>query len=461
MVEKDLATQAFERQYSKIMIRRALFIWNSKLLKSFQSWFEYTKYKEKTNVLILRMRYWRVSRAIKRWNLYTDKKMKNRYKKNIAKKIGNRNLLSQVVYRWSKHVHIIHKIRHSCYQQNKSFNSIAVGLGILKNAVFRNKRNRIYAKWAEEYRLHNAMEKGQNWNRRYIIRMVLKQWLEHLRDNKRKRKCTRAVMMQRKFIAEFFVDMQAEIDAIEEDKPTSPELQKSPIDMAKVRNEFNFITDRHIMAIQRNRRKMRVETEKDMILTNWKDYWEQHAKERIKDLRCCLEGWIKSKEAKSKLLKLYKVWDKRFHNVTNIERENNLASSKHIALCLIDSIIGKIGKSWDEFFQYFVSNRQLEVTFNELESSVKKFGIEIEAFYLRNLFEQLITDETNKRIKIDDIKAPLRTVWNDFGSEGCQWKMYISPAHNIMIFHDIINNEVRLYLMTTSQSLFFSLQNNR
>lgn len=80
-----------------------------------------------------------------------------------------------------------------------------------------------------------------------------------------------------------------------------------------------------------------------MIPKEWEGYWEQRAIKRIIDLRCRLEGWVKSKDSKSKLLKLYKVWDKRFHEVTNIERENNLASSKHIALCLIDSNFGKIG----------------------------------------------------------------------------------------------------------------------
>jgi hypothetical protein len=167
-------------------------------------------------------------------------------------------------------------------------------------------------------------------------------------------------------------------------------------------------------------------------------------------------NWLASKEqdAKERMAKSFKELKREFYQPPTIEtvyREEMLQSEANIALAIIDGKLFARGLLGQELFEKFDESGDGYITFEEMVRGIEEMELNVEHSWIRSLFKN-IDESGDGYISIDELHEALALTYQYNGARGSPWKMYTSPAHQIMCFHNVVT-EVMVFEHEMTDSL--------
>jgi len=162
--------------------------------------------------------------------------------------------------------------------------------------------------------------------------------------------------------------------------------------------------------------------------------------------RARVSNWLKSKEqdAKERMSKSFKELKRAFYQPPTIEtahREEMLQSEANIALAIIDGKLFAQGILGQELFERFDESGDGYITFDEMVAGIEAMDLNVERSWIRTLFKN-IDESGDGYVSIEELHEALDISYQYNGVRGSPWKMYTSPAHQIMCFHNVVTERM-------------------
>ncbi|GMI01243.1 hypothetical protein TrVE_jg13778 [Triparma verrucosa] len=157
-------------------------------------------------------------------------------------------------------------------------------------------------------------------------------------------------------------------------------------------------------------------------------------------------NWLnsKDKDAKEKTTKAFKNLRREFYmppTIENTYREAQLNSECNIALATIDGIMFSKGILGRELFEKFDESGDGYVTYEEFQSGIDAFGLNIEHSWIRSIVKT-IDKEGDGYIGVEELQEAMERTYEFNGVQGSPWKMYVSIAHQILVFHNVVTDQM-------------------
>ncbi len=190
---------------------------------------------------------------------------------------------------------------------------------------------------------------------------------------------------------------------------------------------------------------------KDINDGNWhakmhKEPGENWTWDMVQVCRNRVAKWMKSKEvdAKEKLAKAFKNLRRDFYTpptIENVFRETQLNSEANIALSIIDGKLFSRGILGRELFERFDESGDGYITYDEFLNGIESMDLKIEHSWIRSIVKSIDT-EGDGYISVEELTAAMDRTYQYNGVRGSPWKMYVSIAHQILCFHDVVNDVI-------------------
>jgi hypothetical protein len=413
-------------------------MWNNTLYRTFEAWAKYAKEESLCRLFHMRMLYWRAQQIMRFWRYAVIKsnKLKKIFMEMAAKYELNKQHRSFDI--WLKYTRILRKIDSACLLQSDTFKTIALGLTMLRIVRFKMKKKSIFYLWREEVQMQARLEWASGLSCKNLIRMHFLLWKRQSYQMKLKRKeaehkrwARTAIQSIKASIDEHELSKQVEMQPVEND------IQSKVL---TIRKQFNADLDKNILNAQRDARRKRVEEEKKDLICQWIDTWNKIETQRVRQVVKQTQKWLKTKQAQNPIIKYMKRIE------VELKTPPPEASSPvSICLSILDGKLAQIGLLTDAFFEDLLEQSKSGLIHKDsFVSYLDKIGVELSITQKREIFDELgIEDRQGKHIKVSALKEKMEKTYKYIGIEGSQYKKYVNPCHDVLVFHDIVNNEVR------------------
>lgn len=197
--------------------------------------------------------------------------------------------------------------------------------------------------------------------------------------------------------------------------------------------------DRHVLAVQREKRRERVATENAALVEAWEAKWANQSAARLSQCLSSTNAWLDGQNSNTELLKLFKELERDFHMAPSADTESTeqmLSSPAGICLSAVDAKISHLGLVPDDFFDRLQGcSNGGHVVYTDFMQTVNSLGMALDTSLVRNLFVEIESSAIDKGISLSGLKSRLEETYRYNGIAGSPWKKYISPAHQMMMFH--------------------------
>lgn len=325
------------------------------------------------------------------------------------------------------------------------------GIGYLRTSWNKVKRRRAFEEWKYQYSIskkgalaakrRNAMLLMRSFHRFRIFAQIE-------RDTRRNE---RRASMQLKAIGTFMNEVDSDLKRIAQEKECAKkqstlmakrERARRYEEARRIRGKVQSEIDKKILSRQREERRDRVKREKNMIEKNIRMNWLWKKAQVESDCLASRKKRMNSSEYKNQRLKqeneIRKILSISYEWALNNEKEKALASPSVISYGLLDGKLAAHGVVPDEFFD-ILRNDVASVTADNFRSALMSCEIQDES--CNDLFTDIVDLKKNGSITLEDLFALRRLANNYIGEEGTSWKMYESPNHGQLLFHNASSNE--------------------
>jgi len=155
--------------------------------------------------------------------------------------------------------------------------------------------------------------------------------------------------------------------------------------------------------------------------------------------------WLASKEAdaKERIASSFVKLKRDFFmppTLETVHREEVLASLAYITLARIDSKLFSKGLLGRELFEKLDTSGDGYIDFEEMCAGIESMDLDLDHSTIRSLFNSI--DGGDGFVSIEELHAALDITYEFMGVKGSPWKMYVSPAHQILVFHNVVEDRV-------------------
>ena len=136
----------FQRSANKIIVKRAVLMWNWILCRSFEAWTEYVREKSLGSLLEIRMLYWKAQQIFIFWRSRVQ--LSPKLRKLILKFSNKNDIIAQrkSFRKWN----LVRKIESACRCQSETFKSKALGFTMLRIIRFNMLKKSMFYLWQDE-----------------------------------------------------------------------------------------------------------------------------------------------------------------------------------------------------------------------------------------------------------------------------------------------------------------------
>lgn len=437
---------AFENHSNKLMLRRACKILNSSIRKYFSAWKAHTDRKKKHMQNELWMLYWKVKRAMRRWKATVSEIALWRKHLILSKDLYVRSRTKKMFHAWIRYTLCQQKIDRSCKIQSFRFKSMKAGARICRCIFNRLKMRRMFFRWQDEVFLQIKWDYACEWHQARKQLVCFRHYKKITEEGKTCRERNRKATEQQKWLNKMICDIEEEVQRMKAEylKPRPPpdsKLSEAKARSIQRRRADNMSSDRYALAIQREQRRNRVTAQMEDIVTKWEEKWTEENTLAVSVCHSRASAWVSNPKNKQSLLKLVRECERDFYLSPSIEtdkREQMLGSDACICMAIIDGKLAHAGLVPDDLFDKLEqTGKEKLTTYQQFIGTLESFGIAVDSLLVRSLFKP------NKVASMDALKRTMLSTYEFLGLEGTLWKKYISPAHQILMYHNVISNEVR------------------
>ena len=206
----------------------------------------------------------------------------------------------------------------------------------------------------------------------------------------------------------------------------------------KRKNQIRQEIDGDILLQQRNQRRERVKNEQELMEISFRSKW---LAKKLEAESSCVERtkmWMNSTEFKNQSVKNEKEISRT--SAMNPEKEKAITSRSVIGYCILDGKMACAGTVPDELFCE-LKKCNGAITVDLFHAALISCGVHLDVPQISELFHDitLFAPISTKpaHITVQDLYG-LRRLSNQYiGEEGSLWKIYQSPIHGQLLFHNI------------------------
>ena len=405
------------------MLRRTLRKWRSLLHRVFTAWASFSEAASNKRLVAHRMRYWKAKTMIQAWNKHAVSSMNQRKLKPLVKEAFVRNKTRRYFLVW----HETTCLRRSYGWKSKPLKDISLGVSIMNVTWLRLKARTMFCVWHEEVITDRVIDDTRWWRLKYCLRTHFTAWVCYV-DSIRLEQNQND---HRRCVSETLQNMKEHDKRIESD--TTPQKSSPQPSFKDSQDVYKLTVAKAERAFQRREREAAYQKEKNDLRLEWRMRWEQEENRRIIEVTERTTRWLTSKDGKNNITMYIKMM-RQFPSTT--------PSPAVIALSLFDSKLGHQGLLADAFFEGLerITNSDT-IHRSEFEEYLQECECRLSPSEINDICDGDGRGDTNV-VNLSALKDALSESHACTGIEGSQWKKYIDPVHQMIVFHNVMENKV-------------------
>jgi len=458
MREEEQSLLAFDKQASKVMLRGAVQLWIHSQYKTFYAWLRYCETRKRLKKNTLWMLCWKGKQYSHHWRTAAIESIVWKKRFAASSSMYLQQKLIDCFSRWLRFVGVQKKIRKSCYALSDEFKGISAGFGYLRSIWCKIKARLYFNLWHFETSFQHKYESACHWHRQQRLRFVFTSLKEFVKRECSKRTREHLASEQQNWLIQLISEVNANVAQLKEENREAHQEANTPKEMMhskkkalERRKAFAMPTEKQLLAIQQQQRKERIAIEMSNLVSNWEDKWKRLSMVRNAECISRTIKWMNSPDSNSVLHKMLKELQRDFFappSVPNRRRENQLNSSTLMYLSILDGNLAYAGTIPDEFFEMLHKrySKRGAISKNSFKDALNALGVDFHESRITELFDGLCENELSKNgtvIQLEELRKQLLCSYEFHGVRGSPWKQYISPAHQIMLLHNVVNDKVR------------------
>jgi len=299
----------------------------------------------------------------------------------------------------------------------------------------------MFSLWHSEVELYNRIDQARQWNKEYRVRVHLALWKQsvescklQLFQNEYRRLVT--VTLQKMKTDSNTDNSHTYIRPDRMDRSSIGTRQESTDLRSRARQQrtqFILETDHLILKEQEKHRGHQREKEKMEYARLWKLKWDNEEIRRIGIVKNRTQKWFSSQEGREKVTTFVKAMERELQFPSILS-----TSTSTMALGQLDAKLGQRGLLSDALFEDLSGiAKDSKVTVPELHDYLEKEGCGLSYNVVREIFDQV----GGTKITVRDLHKLLRESRTWTGTEGCNWKRFIDPISQIIVYHNLVEDK--------------------
>mmetsp|Transcript_51985 Transcript_51985/g.62532 ORF Transcript_51985/g.62532 Transcript_51985/m.62532 type:complete len:784 (-) Transcript_51985:69-2420(-) len=477
--KEEVSLQNVTERLQKLSLRRSIRHWSTITQRHvFDTWLEHVRCRLSRERQRTFIRCYLAKRALRYWRLYSGRRGSIRRMWARAVVIGDTRTMRVRFRGWRKVARVERRVWNATLAQSKMYKSIGAGLGVLRRVWWRAWRRKCLRKWQDDVEFEILEELAGAWRVEQVKKGVMRYLRRHAVEEITMRRKEGEAEERQRLVEKMMQEMHLEMERLEQEQRLEEQRrfdkERREVEHAKRMEEQRRradlqARDRHILEIQELERKKRIKKERAVIMTAWEEKWRDKKVEMERSCYRRADEWLSSNAAKEVLLKQFKDLERDFYmapSVENRERERMLKSNANICLAVLDGKLFDKGIDVKRDFLHLLKQQTLQqhyqqsdhdehciLSYNHFIKVLHHLKISLEPSFLRGLYNELHEKkQDNNTCRTDDgddaavlplhkIASRIKTTYQYNGPKGTPWKKYISPAHEIMMFHNVVTDE--------------------
>jgi len=461
--KEEISLKQFLCKSRKIKLSHIIFRWTYRLqLQCIKKW------KDFKNNEVLRkkssewMVMWLTQLRLRQWKCKAKKNVSVYYKNQLAEEKGKHKRLERYFHQWMKYIIVTRRISFACKYTSREFKRMNHGFGLLRVLCQQANLRLYFATWSCITHMERKMEEARQFSEMKQIKRSFILFKETSKVNIKERRNEKKAADQQNWLLRqlneielYALRQKLEIEEeknLGEQRKQHETLYSDNMVQQKKRAEQKT-EDKYTRDVQEEKRRNRAATQKVALMSLLENEWtlkrEKMEKENIMQMGLFLKNPA-SKEIISKALKSLK---RDFFYPSSKEKENvedTLVSLPHICASVIDGKLFKNGILVNDFVMniYQKNGATPRLTFVEFLNLIKSFNIDVSNFLIRSLYMEVSSNDVNdianddrRLIEIDKLQLCFSQSFVHNGEQGSPWKRYISPAHQVLLYHNVVNDK--------------------
>ena len=379
-----------------------------------------------------RIRYWKADRLLRTWKLQTEVELESvsqskralkhyseyQLRKNFS--LWRRLFVFKKNYRWKPRVDM----------------NLSLGMSKLRKTYSFLIAKECLHKWKDEVLLLQKIEWASSWNRNSLMKYHLSKWIswfQHQRNLKIER-------YHRRYVSEMFAKMELSEIQSRNDQPVQIEACMEVGESRKTkalqrRTEYNNEIDISLLKDQKLQKTLCLLQKRQAQMENFEAEWKRKEGERINDTKATTEVWFKMQEGKEQLLKF----------VNQMKREIQFPTKTstpfgQVILAKLDALLTAKGVLVEDFLSRL--DKDGTITVQSFVALVKDLELSLPENPIYELFDELGNSLATSKVEKQQIVSSIEESRTWCGIEGTQWKRFIDPIQNVIVYHHIVEDKV-------------------
>jgi hypothetical protein len=359
--------------------------------------------------------------------------------------------------RWKAWRLLTQRIAKACYATSDRCKSQVLFLGYLKHALYQSKLRCLWMEWRQQAFFQRLLVQARGVYVRNLLGACLAAFRQHADEmiNARERKRENNRIQER--VASLIMRQDDAMDHVAASEhtqngtslmATEPDSLSAVISDPTYQKQKTEKTKHPYMMVLRGQNKFKEKC--DAMLKAWNSKLGDEQRSAIKKCRSDLKTWVSSQEGKELLEKQFKIITRDFYkpplSVADV-REQTLRSPALIGLSIMDgTVTSQLGITTEEFLRDLASIA-VEIENRGLCISAKRFQDhwrhnKLTVIDAGPIFSELgFMHGASRMLPLAVMEEKTNATYNVMGPEGFKWKQYVSPASNVLLYHNVKTGE--------------------
>ena len=166
--------------------------------------------------------------------------------------------------------------------------------------------------------------------------------------------------------------------------------------------------------------------------------WTHRRLKMLEDSRLRVEKYIDNIENTIAIIMKFEKLKKEFFappSVENRERELILTNPKNIVFLFLEAKLEEQNIKLKDIIRHFDTESRGYLTHEEFIKMIKSLGVKLNPVQINDVIKGVDKDGDGY-VDIDELRESMKDTLK-MGVPGCEWKMYVDPAQDVICYHNM------------------------
>ncbi|CAM9944551.1 unnamed protein product, partial [Ectocarpus sp. 6 AP-2014] len=414
--------------------------------------------------------------TLRAWHASAAIHVLRRKRRGVADQYGRICTLRRYFYSIVKYVEVNKRLAAVAWKFSKQGKLVMAGVGLLRGVLRKRSMRLALQAWCETASLMNAWGFAVDLAGERLCRRVFAALRDTVRAAVVARRADDEAEMRAAAVAESIEEAERErvllAELAEERKKRQKAEEKAALMVRRAAEHVEKIEaaragsvarDTEVLQRQREARRRRVYENRVKVKNDFDAAWEVKLRETVEREMELAREWLESDpEAPFKVQKEMKILKRKFYAAPlpeTAELERALRDPANYIFAHMANLIYKENKTLQMFFNQFDKEGDGYLTHEEFKGMVSSLNVKLSREQIRSVIRTIDLDGGGF-IDFPEFEAAVKRHEEVCGQAGSVWKMYVSPVHAIMTFHNVETNEMLWDYKATEKDLLRVVKDN-